>query len=179
MRKLVVFLAAVLVMELAYLVSIGGVNALSNSYVNCTDGFLIKNITKEISGTEVTFIENETCPYGCSDSGIECNELASANPNFVLFPIAILIVAGIFAFLSVRTNKEWFQFLFLGLTMIFLILSMGLFAGYTTLTIVQTKTLLTYGYQATIYGAIFTLFILFLLLLFNVFKPIFEKQKVA
>ena len=177
-HKKTVLFAYILIFFLTYLAQIHPINALDYN-ISCVNGYLIKNGTINVNGNDYTFFQNTSCPYGCSDSGTECDRLAIENQNFVLYPIAMLVVAAIFSFLSVKTDKNWFQFLFLGLTMIFIILSMGLFSGYTTLTITQIETLFIYGYQAVIIGTVFTSLILFIFLLWNIFKPIFERKKVA
>ena len=125
-HKKTVLFAYILIFFLTYLAQIHPINALDYN-ISCVNGYLIKNATIKINDNTHTFFQNTSCPYGCADNGIECDDLVSEEGNFVLYPIALLVVAAIFGFLAVRTDAKCFQFLFLGLTMIFIILSMGIF----------------------------------------------------
>jgi hypothetical protein len=158
-----------LVCILSVLATLNGVNAIDYN-ITCVNGNLIKNGTLDVNGQNYVFFQNTTCPYGCASNGIECDELVRSDVNFVLYPISMLIISAIFGFLAVKTEKKYFQFLFLGLTMLFIIIGMGLFAGFLTMTASQMEGLLVIGYQASIFGTFFVLFILVILIIMQIFE---------
>ncbi len=115
----------------------------------CVDGRLIKNTTTYFNGVPAEIFQNITCEFGCSDSGVECNKLVREDPNFVLFPIAMLFVAAIFGFLVTKTEGSM-QMIFLTMLIVFTLISMGIFAGYTFMTMNQMQGIMAIGFQASI-----------------------------
>lgn len=141
----------------------------------CSNGIVHKTIGIDVNSEVTTVTITENCTYGCSDNGIECDILATDNLSFGILPLAIIFVALIFAYLATKMDKNWYQLLFVGSCMLFILLGMGTLGMFTTLTMSQTQGLMFTGFHMTL--IIFGLFLLITLVLLiqYVFKPMFEK----
>ena len=120
-----------LLLVMATLPNVGALTP-TNVY-NCSDGYLLTNVSGEFNGVyrELIF-RNTTCPYGCADNEIECNDPKNIDHGSVVFNAAIFVViAIIFLFLSftLKITKGRFyyiKYMFLAMTFIYMLLSVGL-----------------------------------------------------
>lgn len=185
--KIKVILARVLIVLVTFLGLIVPIYAQEGGFAivgSCIDNETLENgVTLNVSGTPITIVqETINCPYGCINNsgqyGDECNELVNENINFILFPISMFLVAGIFGFLSTKMDKNTFAVLFLGLTLVFIILGMGFLVSWASLTVTESTALVTTGYTASIWSLILTVFMFVLMIILTAVKPILEKKKV-
>lgn len=163
------------------LLSIGSVQGQIVYNKSCgTNGYLVVNSTYYVNDVANNFFQNESCDYGCSLSGTECNELVKDNSNFMMFPIIFFFAAGIAGFIASSSEKiifqpsgrKVFQFLFIGMTLGFTILGTSLLTMYPTLTVNDAVGLANAGWIVMVWGTITIILIMLALTMFNIFKDV-------
>jgi len=149
---------------------------------NCTGNHLITNITAQIDGDVVEiWYDNTTCSFGCSISGLACNEPRNVDGSAVsTSAIAFIIFAMIFLGLSFTMNlfnKKYYvmKYLYLGVFFVFLIISIGLLGNMNTFGQDNISRLTMSGY----YVLIFTMIITFLVIFFTEMESWYRSMREA
>jgi len=136
-----------------FLLSLGTVSA-TNVQKNCTDSYAWENITWYFNGTEYSFNSKPIyCKYGCADNGLECAEPMEYNTSVLTIGVILALVAFIFAYLA--KNITWggekfswpLQVLFLFVCIFFILINVGLMAGFSTFTQNQVRSILNVTYM--------------------------------
>jgi hypothetical protein len=147
-------------------------SATSNSR-NCTGSYAWENMTWVFNGTAYVFNSVPVyCAFGCAASGLECAEPVGMDSGSLM---AIGVVIGIVAFLFayIAKNMQWggpkyswpLQVMFLFGSLLFIVIDVGLLAGYPLFTINNTGPVLITGYMLTVFFVIVAAFFLFILLI--------------
>lgn len=174
MKKVIVLMFSLIVLGTLLTENVQGFNqTCSNSVLSKTKLIQLEGMVND----NLTMTENENCTYGCASNGVECDSLASESLSFGLIPITLLIVAALFAFLTTRTEGHY-QILFLGLTLIFLIIPIGLLASYPYITSSQVQGVVAFGYHSLIIASIVIVFIVILTLFIVLAQNKFKKKVV-
>ena len=129
---------------------------------NCTAGYAWTNMTLYINDGNVTnMVVNSVpvkCQYGCAPDGLDCAEPVQ-NDSGVMLTIGIILGVVSFLFIYLAKNLEFggkkyswpLTYLFVFAALLFIVINVGLLAGYNTLTQTTITTILEMGYMASIF----------------------------
>jgi len=110
--------------------------ALGQARYNCTDGYLITNITAKVDGSiKEIYYNNESCPNGCALNGEECN--SSQNVDMAAVGLMSFIFLGLSVFFMWLSDKVkafsgryyMMKYLYLGVSFAFIFMTVGLLGG--------------------------------------------------
>lgn len=135
---------------------------------NCTGDHLVTNITAQIDGEVVEiWYDNSTCAFGCSLSGLSCNEPRNVDSASVsVAAVAFIAFSIIFFYLSQNINlfnKKYYvmKYFYLGVAFVFLIISIGLLGNMNTFGQDNISRIIMSGYYVLIFTGIITFLIIF------------------
>jgi len=124
----------------------------------CVGSTLEKNMTIYFNNTAYIFNTTINCPYGCADNGLECAEPATSDSGMMLTICIVLgIIAALFAYIgkSITWGGEsysWMlQVLFMFGALLFILLDIGIIAGFSTFTQNNIRSILNVAYLTVIY----------------------------
>jgi len=111
------------------------------------DTHMVKNT--ELCVNNVCYPANQTvfCEYNCSET--RCNPVHSSDEKSVALSIALVGIAFVFAYLGVKTKEQhWMmQFLFLGVSMLVMLITISVIADFDFLTTIEMGGVLVGGYS--------------------------------
>lgn len=160
--------AVIFVLALLFFMSPSAMAIPSTPLYNCTNGYLLTNVTAWMSGSLIElFVYNETCAFGCADNGLECNSPLNVDQTSVGMNAALfMVMAVIFLYLSQKmqiVNKKYYvlKYLFFSLTFIYMMLAVGLLGGSFVFGQDNLSAIIWSGWYVLMFAFLFMLLMIF------------------